>query len=650
MNPWLDEISYRIIRRLGGWLQHMDEEKALRWGRRVGRLLYPLSGRRRIAYADLKAVFGSQYTAQDRWRIVRHHYEHLGQMGVELMRLPVFDKRAMERRVRVRNFERYAETAQHQGAILLTAHLGNWELAQVLSALHGKPLHVLARSQKYRRLNHYLNTLRESHGSRVISRGIGIRDILRALRRKEVVGMLGDQDAGKTGGLIVRFLGRKTTMPTGAFELARRADVPVLPCFIVRTADGCHEVHIEERWDSPQGGRADSLESLRPAVEYYTRLLEKHICDYPEQWLWAAKRWKYCWTKHLVVLSDGKAGHEKQAQAVVEQFKKIHSQYGREGMEYFSKKIEVRFRSKWHRRIFPWFAFFFYPWVQGRLGILRHFLVKESAEQLEQTYADFVISAGASLVPINVLMARECQAKSIVLMKPSFPFNLFHFDLAIIGRHDTGLVPSETFRTLLTLSPITEETLEEDARKLCRFLRNPEKVKRSVFLGGPTRHYRMDVGGVKELVKILESSSAYGDYLITTSRRTPLEVVRFLKNHVARSEHCQLLTVASENNPPETVGGMMGLSEILIVTADSISMISEAVRSGKKVIVLELTTEDLPGKHRRFKEILEREEAVILANLGNLREKFTEAAARSGGRHIAKKEETALMGRLEKIL
>jgi len=69
---------------------------------------------------------------------------------------------------------------------------------------------------------------------------------------------------------------------------------------------------------------------------------------------------------------------------------------------------------------------------------------------------------------------------------------------------------------------------------------------------------------------------------VTTSRRTPDTIAAFLKEQVRYEPLCQQLVIANEHNPPGTVLGMMALAEILIVTEDSISMLSEAVGSSKK--------------------------------------------------------------------
>lgn len=622
----------------------MPQEAALSAGRFLGNLVFYFSGRRSVAYADLKAAFGSLHTEKQRWQILRRHYQHLGQMFVEVLRFPKMDLAMIKKMVHF-PFEDMQQTLQNSGGIFLTAHFGNWEIVQAVPPrIFGVPLHVLARSQKFPRLNAFLNSLRETLGTVVTARGIEIRDLLRSLKRKEWAAVLGDQDAGKEAGIILPFLGRKTTVPTGPFDLAARTGKMVMPTMVV-SKDSGHEMHLGK----PIYCRPQTHEDIEKGARAYLSMLEEFIKKYPEQWLWETKRWKYSWTKRLLILSDGKPGHVKQSLNLAQQIQSLETQYGRSGMEYPTQTIEVRFKSPAHRHLFNFFAVFFIPFAQGRLCFLKSFLEPQSAKAIEEASADFVISAGSSLVPLNLCMAKDSRAKSLVLMKPGFPFHFFHYDLAVIPAHDQGLMPEETFRTLLTLSPVEPGALEQDARKLQPFLRDLSRLRYSIFLGGDTRRFKMKQADIRKFFETLMRADAAHDFLVTTSRRTSHAIEDYLKTHVRPARHCQMLVIANEDSRPEVAGGMMQLAEILIVTEDSISMISEAVRSGKKVLVLCFDSKSLPTKHRRFREILARESAVITASVEDFEMKLQKLESWAAC-HKMQQETQALKKRLQEIL
>ena len=642
-------IAAIFLEGLFSLLARMPLAFALGCGKYLGYLTFWFSTRRHSAYADLKAAFGSRYDETERWQIIRAHYAHLGQMAVEFIQIPKMDRGYAERQLRFHHKERFETIAKKgQGAVLLTAHLGNWELIQIFFGILEKPIRVLAQNPKERRHTQILNQWRESHGSVVAARGMGMRELYRALKNGEFIGLLGDQDAGKQGGVILPFLGRKTTIPTGAFEMARRAGVPVLPVFGICQGKGHHELIFEEA--IPCGEGKSQKEDLIPAIKIYLNHLETWISRHPEQWLWASKRWKYGWTKRILILSDGKAGHVKQSQAVADQMRSLQSQYGRPGMEYPTQTLKVTFKSEFHKKLFPWFALCVMPWIQGRLRWLGFFFDGETRKELRAAYADFIISGGSSLISLNLCLARECCAKSVVLMKPSFPFNFFRYDLALIPAHDQGRMPRETFRTFLTPSPQDAGIGQIAAEKIKKDLRAVDHVKFGVFLGGDTRDFKMGLPAVEKTMEALERlAPAAGDYLVTTSRRTPKVIEDYLKGERDRLQGCQMLVIAREDSRPEVVHGIMALADVLIVTEDSISMISEALTAGKKVVVLSFGGV-LPPKHRRFQEMLRARSAIMIAHPEDLDLKLGNLGCKIPFENLVGEENRALQRRLEAIL
>ena len=119
----------------------------------------------------------------------------------------------------------------------------------------------------------------------------------------------------------------------------------------------------------------------------------------------------------------------------------------------------------------------------------------------------------------------------------------------------------------------------------------------------------------------------HGQLLLTTSRRTSLEVETVIKESLSSFPQCPLAVFPKEHNLPDAVGGILGLSDIVIVSSDSISMVSEAVSSGKTIIVFKPTSR-LVGqvtKHDRFVDRLEDDGHVFLVkpqNLGSLIERI----------------------------
>ncbi len=648
MRDVLDSLGAAGLKAVSGFITSLPNETSAGLGRFLGSCVFRFHSRRRVAYADLKAAFGAKFTEKQRWDIVKKQYQHIVQSGLEILKLPALGKIPPRDLFEVHTSQAFFdELKENQGGIYLTGHFGNWEMLQLFAQSENRSVAVLAREQKFPRMNEIVNRIREAAGFHVISTGMGVRGLFRSLRRKELIGLLGDQDAGKNGGLILPFLGRKTTVPTGAFELAARAQARLYPIFMVRRGNKTfYDIYVYPALKF----QSDSEQEMTEGAKRYLALLEEHLSKNPEQWLWGVKRWKYSWTKRILILSDGKPGHVKQSEGIAAQFERIDTQYGRPGMEYPVTTLKVEYLSRLHRVLFPVFALFFLPWAQGRMSVLKYFFKKETVEALVNLSADFVISAGSGLAPLNLCLARDCRAKSLVAMNPAFPFNLFRYDLALVPAHDQGILPEGTLRTLITPARMEAGEMENAAGKLAAGMRAPEKNGVAVFLGGSTRHFSLRLKDIQSLFEILNRvAEKTGDYMVTTSRRTSEDICGYLKQSVAGHANCQLLVIAKEDSRPEVVPGMMTLADILIVTEDSVSMISEALRSGKKVVVLSLDSEGLPKKHRRFHDILASESAVISADLGNLEEKLLNLNLHPATDLVARQDQM-LKKRLQEIL
>ena len=614
----LDSFVVFLVRQLSRFLQRLPHESALALGRFIGLVLSKTYYRRRLAYANLKAAFGSKYSPAERKKIVEEHFINLAQISVEVLRFPKLTPDFLNQYISVINREGYEEIARSStGTILMTPHFGNWELTQILSALVGKPLHVLARQQKHSKLDEFLNELRSSHGSTAIHKGGAIRDLIRALKGGGMVGALGDLSGGRDG-LPVIFFGRKTTAPTGIFEIAERTGSQILPVFMVRKNGPYHEICISELFSlaRTKNGELD----LSKTVQNYYDLLEKWISRYPSQWFWMYKRWKICFTKKIVILKDENTGHNNQSEAISRELKEIASQSELSDFEF--KTIEVKYKSVFHRKLFYSLAFFLLPFAQGRMNILNYFLTPESASLLAEYYGDIVISTGSSLIPINLFLKKENLSKSVVVMKPSFPYSHKLFDLIILPMHDRFPKKGKTVQTLISPNRVTPTLLEEEARNLLNLkaLKLNEKKGISLFIGGRRKAYDFNE---EELERCMSSLKDYAErnhceLLITTSRRTSSETSDYLKRMFGRHASTKLLVIANEANIPNVTYGMLGLSEIVVVTEDSVSMISEAVSSQKQVLVLKSGNGKLAKKHYRFHKLLDEKKLIRIVDSSNL--------------------------------
>ncbi len=194
--------------------------------------------------------------------------------------------------IRTDGLEHYLEAKERgKGVLVLTGHLGAWELSSFYHSLMGYPMGMLIRRLDNRQLDEYVNRIRCLHGNFVLSKDDFGRGLLRAMHEGRAVGMLIDTNMTPPRGEFVRFFGIDACTGTGLAHVARKTGAAVLPGFMVwEAAEGKYVLRFGPEVEIPRTGdaAADILEGTRRC----TAVLEEWIRRYPDQWLWIHRRWK----------------------------------------------------------------------------------------------------------------------------------------------------------------------------------------------------------------------------------------------------------------------------------------------------------------------------------------------------------------------
>lgn len=182
-------------------------------------------------------------------------------------------------------FDRILEgRAAGKGVLLLTAHLGNWEVGGLMLAEVRQPIHVVLVPDIFPGVERARRRLHERAGVTEIpidnSAGPTL-SVLRALEQNGIVAMQGDRDFNNTG-IAVPFFGRPAYFPRGPFRVAMATGAAVLPAFIRRVPDGRYRAILEEPLEIVRGGDRDA--ALRTNVSRYVAILERYVRENPEQW------------------------------------------------------------------------------------------------------------------------------------------------------------------------------------------------------------------------------------------------------------------------------------------------------------------------------------------------------------------------------
>ncbi|MCK5082747.1 MAG: mitochondrial fission ELM1 family protein, partial [Candidatus Omnitrophica bacterium] len=174
---------------------------------------------------------------------------------------------------------------------------------------------------------------------------------------------------------------------------------------------------------------------------------------------------------------------------------------------------------------------------------------------------------------------------------------------------------------------VMEEYLKEQSQALLNrysHLKDNLRAKIGLFIGGDGKTVFLSDRQIKVLIRQVKEvlTEINMDILITTSRRTPARIEQRLFKEFKKHPNCPLLILANRENVSEAVGGILGLSDIVVVSGDSLSMVSEAASSGKSTIVFspQMKAKVLKGgnKHRAFAERLNAQGFVLSSSVNDL--------------------------------
>jgi len=613
----IDYLSCILFRVTGFLIRCLPVSFSCFLSRRLGSLLYLFDLKHRsIAYANIKTAFSPKLSPKQICRLIRAFYRSFGQNLIEVFFIPCIDKKYFNKYVSFEGLQ-FIEQAfkKGKGVILLGVHAGSWELSNIICANLGFPFSVLVRDQqKFPRLDQLLNSYRRQKGCKLIERQNQTRQLIEALKNNEAIGLTADQ--GGRNGVLVKFFGRNASMASGAIRLALKYDSVILPAYYTRVKGPYIKTIIEPPFEVKKTG--DEKKDIQDNLQQLMHIYEKNIEKYAKDYLWTYKIWKYSDEKNILILSDGKAGHLRQSQTLAKIAGELLSQ---QGIKAKVDTVELNFKNSFAKNAMTASSCLAEKFsCQGCPWCLRRFLKEENYKTLMNTKVDIIISCGSSLAAVNYVLCSENQAKSIVIMRPSV-LSTKRFDLVIIPRHDDVPRGKNIVVTEGALNLIDEKYLKEQSEKLLPSItRGPqaEPFYIGLLIGGDSKNFSLTKETISEVIRQIQQAAQDlgADILVTTSRRTSREVEELIKKEFRDYARCKLLIIANEKNIPEAVGGILGLSQILITSCESISMISEAASSAKFVLVFD--SAGLSRKHRRFLEHFAKEKYIYLTKAGDL--------------------------------
>jgi len=291
-------FSYRcqaaVLRGLLAFLRSVPLDLGLRLGATTGELLYRAVGRhRRVALRNLGIAFPEK-TRDEHRRIARASYRNLGRMVVEFCHLPELTRQSLDRFITFADAAAWQNAvggARHTGAVILTAHFGNWEMLAYVHGLLGYPVTLIHRPMRNPLVDPIIDSIRARAGTRAIAKKAAAREALRVLGRHELVVVPSDQNQTYSYGVFVDFFGKPACTTPGAARLSALTGAPIIPAFLVRDGESPrHRIEVLAPVELVDTGdrAADAVVNTQRCSD----VIEAMIRRYPEQWMWFHKRWK----------------------------------------------------------------------------------------------------------------------------------------------------------------------------------------------------------------------------------------------------------------------------------------------------------------------------------------------------------------------
>jgi KDO2-lipid IV(A) lauroyltransferase len=273
-------------------LRLLPRELARAVGAAIGAIAFRALGRlRRVGLRNLELAF-PEMQAADREAILRSEYRNLGFLLAEFCKMPDYTAATASRFIRYEGLENYLRARERgKGVLVLTGHLGAWELSSFYHSLMGMPMGMVIRRLDNPLVDAFVNRIRCLRGNRVIHKDDFARGLIASMRAGETVGILMDTNMTPPQGVFVPFFGVQACTASGMARIAAKTGAAVVPGFLLwEQSEQRYVLHFGGELQVVHTGDAEQDALANTAT--FTAAIEGYVRQYPEQWLWMHRRWK----------------------------------------------------------------------------------------------------------------------------------------------------------------------------------------------------------------------------------------------------------------------------------------------------------------------------------------------------------------------
>jgi Kdo2-lipid IVA lauroyltransferase/acyltransferase len=261
-------------------------------GASIGRMALVLTPRlARVGDLNLRLAFPEK-SAAERQQILRMLYRNLGWLLAEFCQMPRYTPETTRSFIRYEGLEHYlAARDEGKGVLILTGHLGAWELSSFYHSLMGYPMSIVIRRLDNPLVDSLVNRIRCRHGNQVLHKDDFARGLLASMRRGDTVGILMDTNMTPPQGSFVDFFGQLACTGSGMARIAMKTGARVLPGFLL-WQEAAQQYVL--RFGAPLclAASGDVEADALANTALFTKVIEDYVRQYPDQWLWVHRRWK----------------------------------------------------------------------------------------------------------------------------------------------------------------------------------------------------------------------------------------------------------------------------------------------------------------------------------------------------------------------
>lgn len=281
----LESVTYYCLRFISFLTSIFPRRMSIFFGMVIGNLIrvfIPI--RKKVAIQNLQIAFPEK-TKNEIDNILKKCYQHFGIVLFDLLRSKSYNNQNIDKIVYFDEVDIQKFQILNCG-IIITGHIGSWEMFLPLFGLKQIPFSVVAQFQRNKGAQKFFIDLREFHGSKIVLKGTSGKELMSEIQNNKFLGLASDQNAGKKG-IMVPFFNKKTSVPKGGAVFHLKAKSPLLFCYCVADSNYKYKMIVNEL----------NIDEINPEnkVEEICKLisldLEKIVRKYPEQYFWFHRKW-----------------------------------------------------------------------------------------------------------------------------------------------------------------------------------------------------------------------------------------------------------------------------------------------------------------------------------------------------------------------